>query len=237
MTMPRAPRLDLPDVPLHVTQRGVNRCAIFMDDEDRHYFRYLLRNACRAHGVSVHAFVLMDNHLHLLLASPECGAVTRVMRAAGQVYVQAFNTRHRRSGTLFQGRFKSCLVESGRYLLNVIRYIELNPVRAAMVATPEAWRWSSVHTHARAARDSLVTPHPLYLALGNTPPERAQAYRRWLDAGTGADELATIRRSLQQERALGDAGFRSMVERTLNRSADCRPCGRPRADERMRDGV
>jgi putative transposase len=228
MTMPRAPRLELPNVPLHVTQRGVNRCAIFIDDDDRHHFRYLLANACREDGVSLHAFVLMDNHVHLLLAAAARGAISHVMRSASQVYVQAFNARHRRCGTLFQGRFKSCLVESDRYLLNVIRYIELNPVRAAMVDRAEAWRWSSVYTHVRSARDPLVTPHPLYLAMGADRSHREDAYRRWLSAGISEDELSRIRRSMMQERSLGDERFQQMVERALNRPAVCRPTGRPR---------
>lgn len=226
--MPRAPRLELAGVPLHVTQRGVNRCAIFVDDADRHHYRHLLREACRTRGVQVHAFVLMDNHVHLLLAAPECGAISAAMHSAGQCYVQAFNTRHHRCGTLFQGRFKSCLVESDRYLLNVMRYIELNPVRAAMVATAHAWRWSSVHSHAGNACDSLVTPNPAYLALGDTRECRVASYREWLRAGISDDELASIRKSLAQERSLGDERFQRMIERCLNRPAACRPPGRPR---------
>ena len=136
--MPRRPRLELPGIPMHVTQRGVNRCAIFVDDVDRHHYRRVLREACTKDAVAVHALVLMDNHVHLLLASSQPGNVSMAMRNAGQAYVQAFNMRHGRSGTLWQGRYKSSLVDSERYLLSVMRYIELNPVRAAMVATPEA---------------------------------------------------------------------------------------------------
>ena len=146
--MPRQPRLELPGIPLHVTQRGVNRCAIFLDDADRHHYRRLLRDACRKHGVAIHAFVLMDNHVHVLVCATEAGRVSRAMRQAGQSYVQSFNQRHGRVGTLWQGRFKSSLVDSGAYALRVIRYIELNPVRAALVDRPDAYRWSSVHTRA-----------------------------------------------------------------------------------------
>ena len=170
----------------------------------------------------------MDNHVHLLLCASASGAVSHVMRSAGQVYVQAFNARHRRSGTLFQGRFKSCLVDSDLYVLNVIRYIELNPVRARLALRAEDWRWSSVHSHVRSACDPLVTPHPLYLAMGIDRCEREEAYRRWLSAGISDDELSRIRQSLTQERSLGDERFRQMVERALNRAASCRPSGRPR---------
>lgn len=225
--MPRRARLVLPHQPLHVTQRGVNRAAIFLDDEDRHHYRLLLREACVDQHVAVHAFVLMDNHVHLLLTPTTATSLALAMRISGQRYVQAFNARHRRSGTLWQGRFNSCLVDSDRYLLTVCRYIELNPVRAAMVAKPEDYRWSSVHTHLGTACDPLITPHPLYLALGSTIEARALAYRQWLEAGVAQEELAEIRRYIAQQRALGDDRFQMMVEKTLNRTAVYRPGGRP----------
>ncbi|MEO8366999.1 MAG: transposase, partial [Pseudoxanthomonas sp.] len=225
--MPRRARLVLPNQPLHVTQRGVNRAAIFIDDEDRHHYRRLLREACAEHGVALHAFVLMDNHVHLLLTPRTVAALALAMRVSGQSYVQAFNARHRRSGTLWQGRYNSCLVDSDRYLLTVCRYIELNPVRAAMVAQPQDYRWSSVHTHLGTACDPLITPHPLYLALGSTMGMRAEAYRQWLEAGVSQEELVDIRRYIAQQRAYGDHRFQAMVEKTLNRTAVYRPGGRP----------
>jgi putative transposase len=225
--MPRRARLVLPNVPLHVTQRGVNRAAIFLDDEDRHHYRRLLRQACVTHQVAVHAFVLMDNHVHLLITPTSATSLAMTMRIAGQSYVQYFNARHRRIGTLWQGRFNSCLVDSERYLLTLYRYIEMNPVRATMVAAPEDYRWSSVHTHLGKASDPLITPHPLYLALVTTLEARALVYRDWLSTGIEADELATLRRYLAQQRALGDERFQAMVEKTLNRKAAYRPSGRP----------
>src|SRR5690606_21228096 len=176
----------------------------------------------------VHAFVLMDNHVHLLLSAGQIGRIAPAMRAVGQAHVQAFNYRHGRSGTLWQGRFKSCLVDTDRYLLTVIRYIELNPVRAAMVARPEDYRWSSVHTHLDRACDPLITLHPLYLSLGHDSAERADTYGVWLQSGVVGAELADVRRHIAQERALGDPRFQRMVERALNRPAACRPRGRPR---------
>lgn len=229
--MPRLPRLEVPGVPLHITQRGVNRGAIFIDDDDRHHFRRLLRDACRKHAVQLHAFVLMDNHFHLLLTSPQPGNLSRAMRTVGQNHVQALNYRHARCGPLWQGRFKSCLVETDRYLLTVMRYIELNPVRAAMVSAPQEYRWSSVHTHLGLACDPLITPHPLYLALGSNAEERSAAYRQWLQEGIGDDDLARIRQHIAQERALGDERFQLMVEKTLNRPASCRSRGRPKKAE------
>lgn len=211
-----------------MTQRGVNRCAIFVDDDDRHHFRRLLRGACRKHDVEIHAFVLMDNHVHLLLGAATPGSVSSAMRLAGQSYVQAFNSRHGRTGTLWQGRFKSSLVDSDHYLLTVMRYIELNPVRAAMVDAPEAYRWSSVHTHLGQARDPMLTPHPMYLALGENADSRAAAYRSWLYAPLPPEDLAAIRRHLEQEKALGNPRFQAMVEEALGRTATVKRRGRPR---------
>ena len=225
--MPRLPRLELSGVPLHVTQRGINKGAIFLDEDDRHHFRRLLRRAFRDHGIALHAFVLMDNHFHLLVTPDAVGRLSRAMGWVGQSYVQAFNLRHRRCGALWQGRFKSCLVQSERYLLTVMRYIELNPVRAAMVEAPQDYRWSSVHTHLARARDPLIAPHPLYLAMGGDPNERAHAYQQWLDAGIAPDDLQHLRAYASQERAFGDERFQRMVETTLGRPAVCRPRGRP----------
>lgn len=225
--MPRRARLILPHVPLHITQRGVNRAAIFIDDEDRHHYRQLLREACVENDIAVHAFVLMDNHVHLLLTPSQPQALAVAMRAVGQSYVQFFNYRHGRTGTLWQGRFKSCLVDSDRYALMVCRYIELNPVRAAMVALPEEYRWSSVHTHLGEARDPLITPHPTYLALGATREERAAEYGRWLRAGIEDEEISAIRNYIAQERAFGCMRFQVMVEKALGRPVDCRNRGRP----------
>lgn len=226
--MPRLPRLELPGIPLHVTQRGVNRCAIFIDDADRHHYRRVLRDACRRHDVAIHAFVLMDNHVHLLLCAARAGSISPALRLTGQTYVQSFNQRHGRVGTLWQGRFKSSLVDSGAYALRVMRYIELNPVRAAMVERPEDFRWSSVHTHLAMAQDPVLTPHPAYAALGSDRVSRAAAYRTWLHAPLAEHELASIRAYMAQEKALGEPRFQAMVEKALNRPATVRPRGRPR---------
>jgi putative transposase len=224
---PRAARLELPGVPLHVTQRGVNRCAIYHDDHDCRSYRKLLWQACSRHRVSTHAFVLMGNHVHLLLAASEPGAISLAMRQVGQSYAQTFNRRHGRSGTLWQGRFKSCLVGDDRYLLTVMRYIELNPVRAAMVADPADHRWSSVHMHLGACRDPWLTPHPLFLSLGSNADARGELWKRWLQEGIAADDIAAIRRNLAQERALGDARFQTEAEQRLGRPVAYRRPGRP----------
>ncbi|MGN6112517.1 MAG: REP-associated tyrosine transposase [Luteimonas sp.] len=224
---PRIARLEIPGVPLHVTQRGVNRCAIFHDDQDRRCYRKLLWQACSRHHVKTHAFVLMGNHVHLLLAAAETGAISSAMRRVGQSYAQQFNLRHGRTGTLWQGRFKSCLVGDDRYLLTVMRYIELNPVRASMVADPAEYRWSSVHMHLGDCRDPWLVPHPLFLALGTDAKARGGVWARWLREGIATDDIAAIRRHLAQERALGDARFQREAEQRLGRPVAWRPAGRP----------
>ena len=157
----------------------------------------------------------------------QAGAISQVLRRAGQAYVQAFNLRHGRCGTLWQGRFKSSLVDSDAYALRVIRYIELNPVRAAMVEQPEHYRWSSVHTHLGTAQDPLLTPHPVYVALAADRASRAAVWHRWLNGPLDPEELARIRAYMAQERALGEPRFQAMVEKALNRPATLRPRGRP----------
>jgi putative transposase len=229
--MPRQPRLHLPGVPLHVIQRGVNRCAIFVDDTDRRHLYQLLVDISGEHDIAVHAYVFMGNHVHLLLTSPQCDALSRAMRKLGQCYAQAFNRRHQRSGPLWQGRFKSCLVDNDRYLMLVYRYIELNPVRAAMVAHAEHHRWSSVHANLGLIDDPLVTPHPRFLALHPARAARSDIYRQWLRQGMSRHDLEGIRVHTQQQRALGDERFQIMIEKALGRPARPRPRGRPRRSE------
>ncbi len=228
--MPRRPRLELPGLPLHVTHRGVNRAATFLDDEDYGQYRHLLHDALTAQGVALHAYVLMTNHVHLLVTPPESGALSRSMSRLGQRYVPAFNRKHGRTGTLWEGRFKSCLVDSERYLLTVYRYIELNPVRAAMAEAPEHYRWSSVRANLAVAHDPCITPHASYQALAADPQARGEAYRQWLHAALCNDDVHAIRTHMQQERALGSPRFQAMVEKTLNRPAACRSPGRPRRE-------
>ncbi len=225
--MPRSARLVLPGIPLHVIQRGVNRAALFIDDEDRRHYLRLLRNACRKQAVAIHAFVLMGNHVHLLITPSTVEGLAPAMRQCGQNYVQYFNKRHVRSGTLLEGRFKSCLVDSDGYLLMVHRYIELNPVRAAMVAFPEEYRWSSVRVYLGLEHNPMLTPHPCYTLLGPSPEARANAYSEWLRASIQPDERERIVIYVAQERALGSPRFQDMVGRALQRSVVCRPAGRP----------
>ena len=222
----RRPRLELPGIPMHITHRGVNRVATFIDDEACAAYLQALEAASYLQSVAIHAFVLMTNHVHLLVGADQSGAVSRMMQSVGRRYVRAFNARHGRTGTLWEGRYKSCLVDSDSYFLSCLRYIELNPVRAGMAVQPWDYRWSSVHFHLGLRADPRVTPHPLYLALGNDST-RAGAYRTLLLEPLHEGALARIRDPVRREPALGSPAFQATVAKALNRPATVRPPGRP----------
>jgi putative transposase len=225
--MPRPLRIDLPDVPQHIVQRGNDRRPCFFQPIDR--LRYLddLRDISRRAGCAVHAYVLMTNHVHLLLTPTAPGQVSHVMQALGRRYVRYINDRYRRTGTLWEGRYKSCPVESDDHLLRCYRYIDLNPVRAAMVADPAAFADSSYRANALGHPDPLLTAHAQYLALGATPAQRQQAYRAFVGAAISDDELDLIRQRLQRQHALGSDRFRAAIEAQLSRAAGPRKVGRP----------
>lgn len=170
----------------------------------------------------------MTNHVHLLVTGAEAGAVSRMMQRLGRRYVACFNARYRRSGTLWEGRFKAGLVDTRRYLLTCYRYIELNPVRAAMVADPADYRWSSFRGNALGQPDPLITPHAAYLALDATPDARRAAYRALFERTISDDAMADIRAHAQQQKALGGSRFHAEIEAILNRKVAVRPRGIPR---------
>ncbi|MCD9045525.1 transposase [Luteimonas sp. MHLX1A] len=225
--MARLPRFDLPGVAQHIVQRGNNRLPCFLDDGDRLRYLTLLGEALAASGVQLHAYVLMDNHVHLLATPPETGAISRLMQRLGRQYVGLFNARHARSGTLWEGRYKACLVDTEPYVLACYRYIELNPVRARMTDDPVAYRWSSCAANVGQRPHSKLTPHSAWHALGTSPEARNAAYRGLLDEALPADQLDEIRLYLQQQRAWGRDDFRAMVEAKTRRFAGTRPAHRP----------
>ncbi|MDE1898372.1 MAG: transposase [Xanthomonadaceae bacterium] len=225
--MARQPRFDLAGIPQHVVQRGNNRLPCFLDDHDRHCYLHLLHEALPDTRCALHAYVLMDNHVHLLVTPPMAGAIPRLMQKLGRQYVGQFNARHRRTGTLWEGRYKACLVDSESYMLRCYRYIDLNPVRARMTDDPAGYPWSSCATHCGDRDDSLLTPHPAYTALGRTVHERGAAYQALLRETLADGELDGIRDYLQQQRALGHDDFRAWVEAKTRRFAGIRPAHRP----------
>jgi len=228
--MARQSRLDLPGIPQHVVQRGNNRLPCFLDDADRRRYLTLLGEALLNTGCKLHAYVLMDNHVHLLTTPPEIGAVARLMQKLGRSYVGQFNARHRRTGTLWEGRYKASLVDSESYVLHCHRYIELNPVRARMTDDPTAYPWSSCASHCGLRQEAILSPHPAYTMLAAAPEARAAAYRQLLQETLSDDDLKAIRIYLQQQRALGRDDFRAMVEAKTRRFAGVRPPHRPPRD-------
>ena len=191
--MGRPPRLSVPGVALHIVQRGVDRQACFRGDSDYLvYLSFLARLSART-NCAIHAYCLMTNHVHLLLTPIDADACATLMRELGQRYVPYFNRRYGRTGTLWEGRFRSCLVESASYVLACYRYIELNPVRAAMVATPLTYRWSSHTANAGARDDALITGHAEYDALGADTAARHAAYRGLFDTSDEPSFLTAVR--------------------------------------------
>ncbi len=225
--MARLPRTDLAGIPQHVVQRGNNRLPCFLDDDDRQRYLQCLRSALVRFGCRLHAYVLMDNHVHLLLTPGESGAVSRLMHTFARNYVGIFNQRHGRTGTLWEGRYKSCLVDSDTYFLACSRYIELNPVRAWMAPKPDDYPWSSFQGNVGLRLDPLLSPHPQYLALGRDAASRTYAYRMLFAEVLCDAQVAEIRRYLQQQKALGSDRFRAWVEARAGRFATARPPGRP----------
>lgn len=230
--MARLPRLDLPGIARHIVQRGNNRLPCFLDDGDRLRYLHLLREVLLATGVRLHAYVLMDNHVHLLATPASSGEIARCMQQLGRQYLGLFNARHGRTGTLWEGRYKACLVDNECYLLTCQRYIELNPVRARITDNPAVYRWSSCAAHLGQRSGSMLSSHPAWHALGADTHTRARAWRAILDQAIGDDELVEIRRYLQQQRAWGRDDFRAMVEARTERFAGVRAAHRPRKPDK-----
>ena len=226
--MPRRARLTLPNVPLHLIQRGNNRQACFFAEEDyRCYLRWLGEYAGKC-GCQIHAYVLMTNHVHLLLSADAAAAPGALMKALGQRYVQYVNRTYRRSGTLWEGRYRSCLTQDETYLLACQRYIEMNPVRAAMVAHPGDYPWSSYAANAQGAADTLIQPHPLYQALGASAADRQAMYRELFRHHLDPGLVDEIRRATNGNFALGNEQFALQVAEALARRVKPGKSGRPR---------
>lgn len=231
--MPRRLRISLPEVATHVIQRGNNRNPCFFSDSDYLYYLVQLRALARDLACSVHAFCLMTNHVHLLLTPGSPQACTTLMKHLSQRHAQYVNRRYQRTGSLWDGRFRSCPTESARYVLACYRYIELNPVRAGMVAAPGAYPWSSYAANAQGAPSGLISPHPEYLALGTQASSRTIAYTQLFDDALAPSLLADIRESTNGGYALGSEQFRSRISRSLGRRVVRGRPGRPHAPEKV----
>ncbi len=225
--MARLPRLTVPGYAHHLIQRGNNRQAIFASDADRQFLLDLLTEHARQCEVAVHAYVLMDNHFHLLATPATAQGLAQMMQAVGRRYVRYFNDRQKRTGTLWEGRFKSSLIQSERYLLACMVYIDLNPLRAGMVAQPGDYRWSSYAHHTGQRLEPWLTPHPLYWELGNTPFAREIAYANLVQAGIASVQQAALTDATLRGWALGEPEFVADLQKRTVRRVSKTTAGRP----------
>ena len=212
----------------HIIQRGNNRAPVFAGDEDYSFYLECLQDAATHHGLLIHAYVLMTNHVHLL-ASPETrDSIPKTLQSIGRRYVQYFNHTYDRTGTLWEGRYKATVIDSDRYLLTCMRYIELNPLRAAMVDHPREYPWSSYAANAHGEENKLIASHALYRQLGRTEIESQATYRQLFRAAIGRADLEAIRESTNKGWVLGNERFREKIEALSNRRTTPKPRGRPR---------
>jgi putative transposase len=225
--MARLPRLSVPGHPHYIVQRGNNRQAIFCSAKDRQTLLALLGESAARFVVAIHAYVLMDNHFHLLVTPERADSLPRMMQAAGRRYVRYFNDTQGRSGTLWEGRYKSALIQADRHLLACMVYMDLNPVLSGLVAQAQDYPWSS-HGHYGGLRaDKLVTPHSVVWDLGNTPFARESSYRDLVLAGVSAEQQTALVNSARSGWALGDADFVAGLQQTTSRRLTRSSAGRP----------
>jgi putative transposase len=232
--MPRLPRFDIAEVPQHVLQRGRAGDACFFSPDDYQCYLTQLLHASQRWQCAVHAYVLMPNHVHLLITPSRLGDLAGMMQSIGRNYVNYVNVTYHRTGTLWEGRYKSCLVDAEHHLLMCHRYIELNPVRVGLADEPSTYPWSSYRSNALGDIDALITPHERYLSLAEREEEHLLAYRQLFANDISQENLEEIRTYVQQQRVLGSSAFQMQVEARLGRYAKARPPHRPR---RSADGV
>jgi putative transposase len=225
--MARLPRLTLPGYPHHVIQRGNNRQPIFASSADYQALLDLLDENAKKFGVAIHAYVLMSNHFHLLVTPQTVEGLPQMMQAVGRRYVRYFNDRQQRSGTLWEGRYKSTLIQTDRYLLACMAYIDLNPVRAGLVAQVRDYPWSSYGHYTGQRIDKLITPHPLFWELGNTPFAREAAYAELVQSGISPVQHTALTDSALRGWALGEADFVADLQKRTQRRVVKSTAGRP----------
>jgi putative transposase len=225
--MPRKPRFYLPGVPAHIVQRGHSRLPVFFENDDYAAYLEWLGEASQRYGCSIHAYVLMTNHIHILATPDNMNSISQMMQYVGRHYMPYINYTYGTSGTIWEGRYKASLVHDEEYLLTCMRYIELNPVRADMVKSPGAYRWSSYRANALGKPNDLIQPHPLYLRLGRTVKQRQEAYRALFRAHIDEKALNDIRAAWQTGTPLGNDYFRQKIEAKLKCKVGHARRGRP----------
>jgi putative transposase len=224
--MPRTARPKVAGFPLHMLQRGHNKKACFEQEQDFRLYLSLLTESSKLHPCAIHAFVLMTNHVHLLATPAEPVHASRMMKRLNEQYGMYFNNKYGRTGSVWEGRFKTCIVDTVSYLLQTHRYIELNPVRAGMVPEPGEYAWSSYGANAYGEPSDLLTPHEQILRMGACDDERRSQYRRFVGLGTADDELNAIRRSTATSAPLMSIDRLESLPPDLRRVP--RPVGRPK---------
>lgn len=233
--MARLPRFELPGQPQHVIQRGNNRQSIFRAQGDYHYYLEKLGEAVDKRSCDIHAYVLMTNHVHLLVTPHHASSIGKVMQTLGRYYVQYFNHRYNRTGTLWEGRYKATLIDTEQYLLTCMRYIELNPVRAKnMVKHPSDYRWSSYRCNALGEANALITPHHEYYNLDSTGAKRQAAYRQLFRFQIPQETLFAIRESTNKAWVLGTERFKRRVANQVERPVASSGHGGDRKSETYR---
>jgi putative transposase len=220
--MARMPRLFVPGLPLHVIQRGNDRATLFVDFEDFSRFRGLLAHAAPRYGIAIHAYVLMTNHVHVLATPRGMSSMPSAMHWIGCVFAQYLNAKYQRTGSRFEGRYRAAIVHDAAYLLTCMRYIELNPVRAGIVANPADYTWSSFRSNAHGEIDELIEPHPNFLGLGRAQRERHDAYHDLFRGAVSDQELQSIRTATQYGWAIGGDEFRRRISVQCRRAAPLR---------------
>lgn len=215
--MARLPRLAVAGQPLHIIHRGNNRQAIFFAKADYQRILSDLVLSAKKYKCHIHAYVLMTNHIHLLLTPKTANSASRMMQSVGRRYVRYINSEYRRSGTLWEGRFKSSVIDSERYLLSCYRYIEMNPVRAEMCESPADYRWSSYHHNALGQPDKLVDPHQEYLSLGKEDPERRRTYLSLFENPLNEEVIKAIREGIEKGEVVGTERYQAKIARMTKR--------------------
>ena len=225
--MPRKPRFYLPDIPVHIVQRGRSREPVFFENDDYSAYLGWLGQASERYRCAIHAYVLMTNHTHILATPETDNSVSSMMQYLGRHYVPYINRTYGTSGSIWEGRYKASMIHDDEYLLCCMRYIELNPVRAAMAKTPGAYRWSSYHTNGRGEKSTLVKPHPLYQSLGRTRKQRQGAYKSLFQSVVSHRVMGEIRSAWRTGTPLGDEDFRERIEVKLKCKVGQARRGRP----------
>ncbi len=228
--MPRRARMYLPGLPYHIVQRGNNREACFVKPENYQFYLQLWQELSTRYGVAVHAYCLMTNHIHFLVTPEKDSALSNTLKVVGSRYAQYFNRKYKRTGTLWEGRHRSSLIQSERYLLTCMRYIELNPVRASMVARPEEYRWSSYGINAWGDTGWLKS-HEEFQQLGRTTNDRCYAYRELFRHHLSEQDLHLIRKAAHYCQPVGDDRFRERIEKQYGIKLGQMKRGRPKTVE------